>query len=857
MKPPKQNRQTSFALPLILAAAAGFALWQIVDAQSGPGEKTILFYQDSMHPWIKSDKPGKCTICAMDLTPIYQADQGFGGGKDMVVLSSNSITVLNVQTDEVKKRSLHRMLRVAGNLEAANNRKTILAAPAPGRIDNVAVESAGVNVKQGQALATFYSPDLTFQTRRYIFRDRLTEMSGQSGAMNMSGVSGASSRHVPTSGLSKNQPLPAAERAEADPFYNDLLSTLSGTVTERNVFNGQYVAEGDRLFTIVDLSVLWFRFDVYEQQLPWLRVGQKLLVTVPSVPGQEFPAVISVIEPTLNEATRTIKVRADVENPLTGPEGSQRRLLHLGMYAEARVRAEVPDLLAVPRSAVLFPGGSAYAYVDKGGGAFAMRRVQLGRQGDDHWEIVSGLDEGERVVTSGNVLIDAQAQFNQGIESGSEDEVAGGMSTEQDGESSSGHDDCESGTSGSGPSLTDAQRQAASDFLVAANAVSVALAADKLEQLKQHTANLPSSAEVLAKEFSEHPWKAPVKEIAEHSKWGTVANLDTARKSFLPFSTAVVEFVQILRSGDVEFASAKVYQCPMAPPPGLWYQAKAPLRNPYYGAKMLMCGEEVAPIKPLAVKKAPKPTLAAPQEPATKMKPDSEDDLPHSPMTQALGHMDPPRATPSISSRTEASSHPLARSTGVSQKMQAPSPATSPPKLALATKGGSTADAVGAANRTRAAGSTPPAASEPPATNKQEVLERFVAVVDGISQALAADDLARYHQAVALLPARVAAMQKEYPAPHRWHLLLDRVRLISQGTPPNDLESARKRFLLFSTNTAEMAKQLRKEEKAFADLKIYQCSMAPAPGTWMQSKPPLRNPFFGSQMLTCGEEVSP
>ena len=129
-----------------------------------------------------------------------------------------------------------------------------------------------------------------------------------------------------------------------------------------------------------------------------------------------FPAVIAIIEPNLNEATRTVKVRANVANPLVGNPGRQQRLLRLGMYAEGRVRSELPNVLAVPRTAILFPGKSAYAYVDKGEGVYERRRVKLGRQGDELWEVLQGLEDGERVVTSGNVLIDAQAQFNRGGE---------------------------------------------------------------------------------------------------------------------------------------------------------------------------------------------------------------------------------------------------------------------------------------------------------------------------------------------------------------------------------------------------------------------------------------------------------
>lgn len=182
---------------------------------------------------------------------------------------------------------------------------------------------------------------------------------------------------------------------------------------ERNVSRGQYVSEGERLFTIADPSVLWFRFDVYEQQLPWLRLGQKVMVSLPAIPGKVFEAVVTFIDPLLDTATRTVKVRADIANPVVELDGTRQRLFKFGMYAEGEVQSEVPNRLVVPRAAVLFPGKSAYAYVDKGEGVYERRLIKLGRQSDELWEICAGLETGERVVTSGNVLMDAQAQFNR------------------------------------------------------------------------------------------------------------------------------------------------------------------------------------------------------------------------------------------------------------------------------------------------------------------------------------------------------------------------------------------------------------------------------------------------------------
>lgn len=345
----------------------------------------VAFYQDSMHPWIKSDRPAKCTVCGMDLTPIPEGGKGFASGEGLVVLSSNSLTVLQVQTEPIARRSLSRVLRVAGTLEANEAREAVVSAPGPGRVEALTVRSVGEEVQEGQPLASFFSPEWA-QTRRYLRRAAALSPAGPSNT-------------------------PPATAAKADPFTSDLVAPLSGTVVERAVLDGQYVEEGARLLTIADLSVLWFRFDVYEQQLPWCRVGQRVAVTVPAVPGQVFWAAISLIEPALDRATRAVKVRAELKNPVVMANGCAQRLLRLGMYAEGRVETEAPGVVTVPRSALLLTGGHAHAYVDQGGGAFERRRVSLGRQGDDAWEVLDGLEEGERVASSGTFLIDAQAQL--------------------------------------------------------------------------------------------------------------------------------------------------------------------------------------------------------------------------------------------------------------------------------------------------------------------------------------------------------------------------------------------------------------------------------------------------------------
>ncbi len=637
------NTKNTRRLMLIAVPVLGLAAYGIWSS-AGPRAtaetaRKVMFYQDSMHPWIKSTHTGKCTICNMDLTPIFEGDKGFAASPDVVVLNSNAITVLNVQTEALQRRALSRTLQVAGTLEANDGRKAVLAAPARGRIEYMAVEYAGVEVAKGETLINFYSPDLTALRRILIVGNPVNQGSN-------------------------------ATVTSPDRYLGGLVAPISGVVLERNVYSGQWVAEGDRLLTIADASLLWFRFDVYESQLPWLKLGQKIQVTVAAVPGKVFPATISFIEPTLNDATRTVKIRADIENPADPGSKPLRRLLGFGMYADGRVRAEIPGVLTVPRTAILFPGNSAYAYVDNGDGAYERRRVKLGRQGDTVWEVVAGLAEGERVVSSGNVLLDAQAQFAQGNTEAAEapgepepaaDDPKPTMLSSTDTAGADG--DCATASpavmampdqtdpisrmgkmvsaraemalprqvgtteehSIAVPVISQPQPPAVTnsspppslaDIVVQAAGVSGALAADDLAQFNQQVArisaliaavqNQPGAVRADSRNddgsgggvlfLPRHGVRAEeelCKRLAVISKGEPAKDLTDARARFLPFSTMIVGLAQQLKQQDPAFSALKVYHCPMAPKPGLWLQSKGPLANPFFGSAMLTCGKEV------------------------------------------------------------------------------------------------------------------------------------------------------------------------------------------------------------------------------------------------------------------------
>ncbi|MEW6304446.1 MAG: efflux RND transporter periplasmic adaptor subunit [Verrucomicrobiota bacterium] len=552
------------------------------------GGRKILYYQSAMHPWIKSDKPGNCTICGMKLVPVFEGDKGFDTAEGLVTLSSNTINVLHVQTTPAQRRPLVRTLRVAGVIDDDDTKHRILSAYVGGRIDKLVVNYVGAEVEEGQPLATLYSPMLLNAQREYVTLLKQKKLPAFADLKDeQEQLISAARLRLKQFGLTDAQIETLNNKPEED-LHIEILAPMAGTVVSRMAYAGQYVMEGEKLFEIADFSKMWFKFDAYERDLAWIKVGQRVDVTTPAAPGKVFNAAITFIDPNLNDPTRSAKVRVELENPLVEKDGAKRRELYHKLYAEALVHVEIPETLAVLRSAVLSPGREPVVYVDKGGGAYEQRKVKLGRAGDEYWEVLDGVAEGDAVVTQGNMLIDAQAQLNHDAN------AAGGH---QHGAPTPSTPTTAPATL---PPFTDAQSKAAEQFLAVADSVRDALAADDLakfnaEAMKLHTA-IPELVQAFA---GAGGWEPLVQAINQTGHLPAGQELKATRKQFHPFSNAVVEFAKAARAQEA-FNSLKVFKCPMlnmafpgAPRVGEWMQLKEPIRNPYFGAEMLDCGTEV------------------------------------------------------------------------------------------------------------------------------------------------------------------------------------------------------------------------------------------------------------------------
>ena len=288
-------RPLLFLLALGAAAGTGFYLARSSTPAVSPGPAEAGHtYQCPMHPWIKSDRPGKCTICGMELVAANSGTAAAARDVDpnLVTLTPASAAVTGVQTAEVKRAPLVRTLRIAGVIDDDDTRHRILAARVPGRVEKLFVNFVGAEVTEGAPLATIYSPEMLTAQRVYLERLK----SGAS-AFTQSERSAAREKLLEL-GLTAEEVVILEHTLEPTAMLT-VRAPMTGTVVTRAAYEGQYVQTNDRLFEIGDFSSMWFVFDAHESDLPWLRVGQSVEVTTESRPGQILTAPIAFIDPNL------------------------------------------------------------------------------------------------------------------------------------------------------------------------------------------------------------------------------------------------------------------------------------------------------------------------------------------------------------------------------------------------------------------------------------------------------------------------------------------------------------------------------------------------------------------------------
>ena len=379
-------------------------------------------YHCPMHPTYVSDRPGNCPICGMKLVPVDEPAAGgsavAGGaiefdtvaGRAVVSLSPDRQRVLGIRSEPVRAASLEREIRTVGRVAADERRLHHIHTKYEAYIEHLHVDYTGKFVRKGQPLASLYSPELMATQQEYLLAYRAQQQLGASSIPSVA-RGGVDLREAARRRLLLWDIRPAdIERLERTGEVRrtlDLYSPVSGYVTAKMAQHGMRVTPADTLFDIADLSHLWVLADVYESDLPGVRPGMPAELALSYLPGRTWRGSVTNIAPTVEEKTRTIKVRVEVDNA----DGA----LKPEMFADVVLKTALGRGLVAPAGALLETGERTLVFVDHGGGLLEPRSVQAGAKTAAGVQILRGLAEGERVVTAANFLLDSESSLKAAL----------------------------------------------------------------------------------------------------------------------------------------------------------------------------------------------------------------------------------------------------------------------------------------------------------------------------------------------------------------------------------------------------------------------------------------------------------
>lgn len=605
----------------------------------------------SMHPQIQLPKPGKCPICFMDLIPVETG----GGGElepNQIRMSETAVKLAGIQTTAVTRAFAERSVRMVGSLGYDETRVSHITAWVPGRLDKLFVDYTGATVSRGDHMVEMYSPELIASQEELLQAKKAVAALDDAG----SSILRSTARETLTSareklrlyGLSEKQ-ISDIEQEDALSDHLTIMAPAGGVVVHKDAKEGMYVATGTRIYTIADLKKLWILLEAYESDLPWLKYGQRVTFTSPSFPGEQFDAVISFIDPVVNPVTRTVNIRAVVDNMdrrlkpemfvsavvksrldsqgnVIAPELAGKWIgpMHPEVVKDAPGKCDVCGMdlvpaekfgytsggkttakapLLIPASAPLITGTRAVVYVKipgEEGVVFEGREVTLGPRAEDYYVVRDGLEEGEQVVTNGAFKIDSELQI----------QAKPSMMSPKGGAIAGGHDHGESEPvgvikeekplyrAGTAQRLDDCEK--AQPALVAVYEayfkVQMSLANDNLDRAGEAFGTLEKAVNdvdmTLFEKEAHTRWMEISRGLRHAAGIGKSANsIVGARDAFFRLSLAAIELHDTF--GHAADSPYYLTYCPMARDNAgaFWLQEENIVWNSFYGAAMLRCGE--------------------------------------------------------------------------------------------------------------------------------------------------------------------------------------------------------------------------------------------------------------------------
>ena len=531
----------------------------------------------SMHPQIMQAEAGDCPICGMDLIPAETSAEGLNANE--FKLTKNAMALANIQTSVVgNSTSKDATIKLSGKIAENEDANLVQASYFSGRIELLNISSTGEEVRKGQLLATIYSPELFAAQQELITASSLKESQpalykAVRNKLKLWKISESQINEIETSKKVKQN----------FPIY----ATVSGTVSEKLLQQGNYVKQGQALLKITNLNTVWALFDVYEKQIELFKKGQNITITTTAYPNKKFKATVDFIDPTFNSATRTVKLRVVLNN--------KNREFKTGMFVEGTIENTISDKeqgLMIPSSAILWTGERSVVYLKTNPDEpiFEMNEITIGKQLGEQYEVIDGLQRGDEIVTNGTFTVDASAQL-QGKKS---------MMNKLDGKTMTGQE----GYLGMEMSSTTKNerlkvsvkfqkqlKMVFNNYIKLKDAFVKDDADDVIIEAKNTLSSLTKVDMKLLKDEKAHTdWMVLNKEIESSvSSISEETNIKTQRSHFKRLSMHLISTIETFGIDE------KVYSqyCPMADNNNgaYWLSEQEKVINPYFGEAMLTCGE--------------------------------------------------------------------------------------------------------------------------------------------------------------------------------------------------------------------------------------------------------------------------
>lgn len=562
MKQILNNRILQLSLVLMVGLLLGWLLFKgnhNTESTHNHEHNEETTFTCSMHPQIRQNEPGKCPLCGMDLIPLAQ-NSGNGESNPFVfTMSAEAVALANVQIQKVKTVSAEHEVFLTGKIAINEQKLAVITANYSGRIEKLFIDFTGQTVNKGQKLATIYSPELVTAQKELIEAAKFKEVNPA--------LYNASKEKLRLWKITESQ-INQIENSGIVQTEFDVYADQSGIVIRRDISKGDFVNKGSVLFEIADLSNVWVLLDAYESDLAFIKVGQKITLTVASLPGKEFTTNISFIDPLINPQTRTAAVRAELNNP--------QQLLKPEMFVKGKIKANLSlseKSLVIPKTALLWTGKRSIVYIKVPNSefpSFEMREITIGSSLGDYYIVENGLSDGEEIVTNGVFAIDGAAQLNGNYSM---------MNRAVD----------------NTIAVPDKFTEQLTDFVYQYLELNKSLVQSDFKLIQSNAKKLETSLNKidmkLLDEEAHNAWMEQFSNLKKHIGLLQIAkDIEKQREIFSDLSNQMIEIAETF---GLKIETVYVAYCPMAldDKGAFWLSEKEEINNPYFGDKMLRCGE--------------------------------------------------------------------------------------------------------------------------------------------------------------------------------------------------------------------------------------------------------------------------